>query len=124
MLDTSIPGERPATSESPTKDDSKRVVMVATVPVRTRSYFREFMTLLTWLFGSQLTWAIHWALVDKTAFKLQRPRGREKPYLKASIWPEESRYASVSILSPAVGMARFTFQYPSEANYLLMYVNN
>lgn len=65
--------------------------MVVTVPVKDKGFIsKKFMTLLTWLFGSQLTWAMHWALVvDKTAFELQRPRGRGKPYLKASIWPEE-----------------------------------
>jgi hypothetical protein len=86
-----LPGEHPASSESLPQDDSKRVVMVVTVPVKDKGFIsKKFMTLLTWLFRSQLTWAMHWALVvDKTAFELQRPRGRGKPYLKASVWPEE-----------------------------------
>jgi len=83
--------EHPALSENLPQDESNRVVMVVTVPVKDKGFMsKKFMTLLTWLFGSQLTWAMHWALlVDKTAFELQRPRGRGKPYLKASIWPEE-----------------------------------
>jgi hypothetical protein len=33
---------------------------------------------------------MHWAiLVDGTAFELKRPRGRAKPYLGVSIWPDE-----------------------------------
>lgn len=87
----SLPEEHPSLPENLPQEDPKRVVMVVTVPVKDKGFIsQKFITLLTWLFGSQLTWAMHWALVvDKTAFELQRPRGRGKPYLKASIWPEE-----------------------------------
>ncbi len=107
-ISESPPEEQTPAQESLPHDDSKRVVMVVTVPVKDKGFVsKKFMTLLTWLFGSHLTWAMHWALVvDKTAFELQRPRGRGKPYLKASIWPEEKVKDIIS--SYPVGLTAMT----------------
>lgn len=107
-ISESPPEEQTPAQESLPHDDSKRVVMVVTVPVKDKGFVsKKFMTLLTWLVGSHLTWAMHWALVvDKTAFELQRPRGRGKPYLKASIWPEEKVKDIIS--SYPVGLTAMT----------------
>jgi hypothetical protein len=103
------------------QNDSKRVVTVVTVPVKDSEVIsRKITTLLIRLFGSQLTWAMHWAiLVGGTAFELKRPRGRAKPYLGVSIWPDEKLKDIVT--SFPLGFTTFSDEEILRAGMLLIF---
>ena len=79
---------------SPSNDDKtpqKRVVEVVTVPVKDVGPIRRAIIIfVSWLCGSPLTWAMHWAIrVDGTYFELYRPTRVGKPCLRTSKWTEQ-----------------------------------
>ncbi|KAK3390637.1 hypothetical protein B0H63DRAFT_121170 [Podospora didyma] len=85
-------GSRPDMDYGSTKNElHKRNVEVVTVPIKDiGSLRRAGLRLASWIFGSPLTWAMHWAIrVDGTYFELHRPGGMAKPCLRTSIWSEE-----------------------------------
>lgn len=69
----------------------KRSVEVVTVPIKDIGSLRSAgLRLASWVFGSPLAWAMHWAIrVDGTYFELHRPGGVAKPCLRTSRWSEE-----------------------------------
>lgn len=73
------------------KKPQTRLVEVVTVPVKNIGPARKAaITFISWMSGSPLTWAMHWAIrVDGTYFELQRPGGSSKPRLLASVWTEK-----------------------------------
>jgi hypothetical protein len=90
-----------------TAETSKRRVEVVTTPVTPVKDIGPArmagLKLASWLFGSPLTWVMHWAIrVDGTYFELQRSGGLAKPCLRASQWTEER--SEISSLSPCTGL--------------------
>ncbi|KAK4209372.1 hypothetical protein QBC37DRAFT_391298 [Rhypophila decipiens] len=71
----------------------KRRVEVVTIPVKDIGRLRRAaLRFASWVFGSPLTWAMHWAIrVDETYFELYRPGGVAKPCLRTSTWSEEKQ---------------------------------
>ncbi len=78
-------------SDPTTAEPRQRRVEVVTVPAKTIGRVQRVgLRLATWLFGSPLTWAMHWAIrVEGTYFELHRPGGVTKPCLRTSTWSEE-----------------------------------
>ena len=78
-------------SDPTTAKPRQRRVEVVTVPAKTIGRVQRVgLRLATWLFGSPLTWAMHWAIrVEGTYFELHRPGGVAKPCLRTSTWSEE-----------------------------------
>ncbi|KAH0543151.1 hypothetical protein FGG08_002496 [Glutinoglossum americanum] len=77
----------------------KRGVIIVTVPVKDIGAVRKaIIKLVSWVVGSPLTWAMHWAIrVDDTYFELQRPGGLGKPHLAATVWSEEKRKGIITV---------------------------
>ncbi|KAM7218618.1 hypothetical protein V8F06_005937 [Rhypophila decipiens] len=83
-----------ANDESMKKEtQKKRRVEVVTIPVKNIGRLRRAaLRFASWVFGSPLTWAMHWAIrVDETYFELYRPGGVAKPCLRTSTWSEEKQ---------------------------------
>ena len=93
--DNGSPAPEPLAPES-----QKRKVEVVTVPAKNIGRFRSAgLRLASWLFGSPMTWAMHWAIrVDGTYFELNRPGGMAKPCLRASRWSQEKEWGIIAIV--------------------------
>ena len=110
-------------SDPTTAEPRQRRVEVVTVPAKTIGRVqRAGLRLATWLFGSPLTWAMHWAIrVEGIYFELHRPGGVAKPRLRTSTWSEERErdiIATVPIGSTAlsdeeiVGLSMASCRFP------------
>ena len=110
-------------SDPTTAEPRQRRVEVVTVPAKTIGRVqRAGLRLATWLFGSPLTWAMHWAIrVEGTYFELHRPGRVAKPRLRTSTWSEEKErdiIATVPIGSTAlsdeeiVGLSMASCRFP------------
>lgn len=71
----------------------RRQVWIVTTPVKGLGPTRKFiLNLIMRITGSQLTWAMHWAIrIDDTYLELQRVPESPKPTLLVSCWTEDKK---------------------------------
>jgi len=82
-------------------EQQKRCVEVVTIPAKDIGSLRKAgLRVASWLLGSTLTWAMHWAIrVEGTYFELHRPRGKgARPRLRRSAWPEEKEKEIITVV--------------------------
>lgn len=75
------------------RDPVRRQVWIVTTPVKAIGPMRQwFLRLIMRTTGSQLTWAMHWAIeIEGTYFELQRVPEGPKPTLSVSRWTDKKR---------------------------------